>query len=432
MDSGLSTHAAKLSLAIVAIAVVGSVLAVTRLWGLGSTPPGTERSEEAFVLVARQIEIEGWIGFSHSILDGALTGYAYVLALWTSLVGDDIGMARLLSGLVSLAAIGVSYLLISQLFNRRVALIASLLMVVGVWPLTYARLALPTSLLLLVEATALYLLFRATRTETEESTRTRLLAFGGALVGLSLYLDFAAIVFAVAALCLWIRWYITGTTTPRVLGERFAAFVLPALIVSLPFWAAAATDASLRDDARALLIAESPRYLQNDGVMDQLRTVTGNVVNTGRALVWSTSADELGRGGGRIVDPLTGLLVLVGLLVCIVKWREESFGALLVLLMVAVVGVGLTQREGMFGRLIVAVPVAFALAGIAADWLLSWMKGRVPRAGIVAVVAVIGAGVILLNLNTYHAHPIGQEPGLWTGSIVEHVPPQHAIAWNAP
>ena len=379
--------------------------------------------EQAFVLVARQIEIEGWIGLSHGILDGTLTGFAYVLAFWTALVGDDIGMARLLSGIASLASVGVSYFLIAMLFNRRVALFATVLIVAGIWPLTYARLALPMSLLLLVEVSALYLLFRALYVATDESSRRNLLVLSGALVGLSLYLDFVAIVFVVAALCLWARSYVSGLVSPRVLGERFAAFAIPALIVSLPFWAAAATDTSLRDDAKALLVTETPRYLQSDGVMGQLRTVTGNIVNTGRALVWSTSADEFGQGGGRILDPFTGLLVLVGLLVCVRRWREDSYGALLVLLMVSVVGVGLMRQEGMFARLIVAVPVAFSLAGISADWILSWVKGRVPVAGIVAIVAVLGAGVILFNFTTYNAHPTGEEPALWLGSVIEHSPP---------
>ena len=429
---GQFTHATKLTLAVVTTAVAGTVLAVTRLWGLGSTPAEILVGEHVFILVARQIEFEGWIGLSHDLLAGSLTGYAYLLAFWTTLVGDDIGMARLLSGIASLASVGVSYFLIATLFNRRVALIATLLMAVGIWPLTYARLALPTSLLLLVEVTALYLLFRAFHAATDESSRRNMLVLSGALVGLSLYLDFAAVVFVAAATCLWLRFYLAGTISPQILGERFAAFALPALIVSLPFWAAAATDAALRDDAKALLITETPRYLHSDGVMGQLRTVTGNVVNTGRALVWSTSADEFGRGGGRIVDSLTGLLVLVGLLVCVRRWREDSYGALLVLLIIVVIGVGLTGRVGMFSRLIVAVPVAFALAGIAADWLFGWVKGRVPGVGIVALVAVLGAGVVLYNLTEYYAHPIGEEPSLWLGSVIEHSPPQDSIAWNAP
>ena len=429
---GQFTHAAKLTLAVVTTAVAGTILAATRLWGLGSTPADILVGEHVFVLVARQIEFEGWIGLSHGILNGTLTGYAYVLAYWTALVGDEIGMVRLLSGIASLASVGVSYFLVAMLFNRRVALIATLLMAVGIWPLTYARLTLPTSLLLLVEVTALYLLFRAFHAATDESSRRNMLVLSGALVGLSLYLDLAAVFFVAAATCLWLRFYLAGTISPRILGERFAAFALPALIISLPFWAAAATDASLRDDAKALLITETPRYLHSDGVMGQLRTVTGNVVNTGRALVWNASADEFGRGGGRIVDPLTGLLVLVGLLVCVRRWREDSYGALLVLLIVVVVVVGLTRQEGMFARLIVAVPVAFALGGVAADWLLGWVKGRAPVAGIVAIVAVLGAAVVLYNLAAYYAHPLGEEPSLWLGSVIEHSPLQDSIAWNAP
>ena len=198
--------------------VVGAILAVTRLWGLGSTPAEITLAEEAFLQVARQIEFEGWIGLTHEAINGALTGYAYALSFWTNFIGDDIGMARLLSGVASLASIGVLYLLVRRLFNRRVALFAIFLMAVGVWPMTYARLALPTSVLLLVEVTALYLLLRAMHEETDDSTRTRLLVFSGALIGLGLYLDFAAIVFAVAAFCLWLRFYAAGTVSPRVLG----------------------------------------------------------------------------------------------------------------------------------------------------------------------------------------------------------------------
>ena len=99
-------------------------------------------------------------------------------------------------------------------------------------------------------------------------------------------------------------------------------------------------------------------------------------MNTGRALVWGTSADEFGQGGGRIVDPLTGLLVLIGLLVCLRKWREGSCGALLAVLVVVLVGVGLTRQEGMFGRLIIAVPMVFTLAGFAADWLSELVEGQ--------------------------------------------------------
>ncbi|MYD51727.1 MAG: hypothetical protein F4W93_09610 [Dehalococcoidia bacterium] len=427
-DRKKSADAAKIAI----VVIIGAILVVTRLWGLDSTPSEMTLAEEAFLQVARQIEFEGWIGLSHSILDGALTGYAYVLSFWTNFIGDDIGMARLLSGVASLASIGVSYLLVAHLFNRRVALFATFLMAVGVWPLTYARLALPASVLLLVEVTALYLLLRAMHEETDDSTRTRLLVFSGALIGLSLYLDFAALVFAVAMFCLWLRFYLSGTIGPRVLGERFTAFALAALIISLPFFAVAAADSSIRDDAKAILVTETPGYAQSEGVMGKLRTVTGNVANTGRALIWSTSADEFGQGGGRIVDPLTGLLVLIGLLVCLRKWREDSCGALLAVLVVVIVGVGLTRQEGMFGRLIIAVPIVFALAGFTADWLLSWLKGRIPDAATIAFIALLAAAAIFSNLSAYYAHPIGEDPTLWLGSVIEHPPPQHAIAWNAP
>ena len=415
-----------------AVAVLVSILAFTRLWDLGTTPPVIVPGEVAFIEVARQIELGAEIGLSHDLISGSSTAYAYVLALWTNLAGDGIGMARLLSGIASIASVGVTYLLAATLFNRRAALIATLLMAVGVLPLTYARLALPTSLLLLVEASALYLLFRAFRAAEGAPSRLPLLVASGALVGLGLYLDFAGIVFAAAALCLWLREYLSGRVDPRVLGKRFAAFAVAALVVGMPFWTAALADSPTRDGVSALLITQTPRYLESDGVMGQLRMATGSVVDTARSLVWSASADESGQGGGRMVDPFTGLLVLVGLLVCVRRWREDSPGALLVLCVVLAVGVGLTRQEGMFARLIIAAPVIFTLAGYAVDWLLTWLKGRAPTPAIIALLAVLAAGVIALNLTTYYAHPTGKEPSLWTGTHIEHPPPSHPVAQKSP
>ncbi len=419
-------------LAVTTVVLLGILLAVTRIWDLGSTPAGLFSGELELIRVTQEITAKGWIGLSHNLLAGSLTGYSYLLAFWTTIVGDDIGMVRLLSGIASIASVGVTYLLANTLFNRRVALFSAMLMAVGLWSITYARLALPTSMLLLFEVTALYLLTRACRESMEESRRTRFLAASGALVGLSLYVDWAAIVFLGAVLCLWLREYLSDAASTRVVGRQFATFAIAVLIASLPYWAALATDDHLSDTAKALLVTETPSYILGDGIMGQLRTVTGNVVNTGRAFVWSVSADEFGRGGGRIVDPLTGLLVLIGLLVCIRKWREYPHGVLLVLLIVTVLGVGLTKQEGMFSRLIIAAPAAFILAGFAVDWLLSWLKGRVPIAGIVALLGAVAIVVATINLTTYYGNPIGPDPSSWTGASLEHPAIPAATASKVP
>ncbi len=414
------------------VVLLAILLAFTRLWDLGSTPAGLFPGELELIRAAQEIRVEGWIGLSHNLLTGSLAGYSYLLAFWTTIVGDEIGMVRLLSGIASVASVGVTYLLSNTLFNRRVALFAAVLMAAGLWPLTYARLALPTSLLLLFEVTALYLLTRAWREPMDDSHRNRLLVASGALAGLSLYLDWGAIVFLCAISCLWLREYLAETASTRLIGLHFATFAIAVLIVSLPFWTALATDDQLSATAKVLLVTETPSYIQSDGIMDRLRTVTGNVVNTGRAFVWSASADEFGRGGGRIVDPLTGLLVLIGLLVCIRRWRGYSPGVLLVLLIVVALGVGLTKQEGMFGRLIIAAPAAFILAGFAVDWMLSWLKGRVRVPGILALLGLMAIVVVVINLTTYYGNPVGPNPWIWTGASFEHSASPAAIASTVP
>ena len=404
-------------LAQVAIALTVFLLAVTRLWGIDSTPSGLADIEQAFVRVAQQIETDGWIGLSRELIDWSATGYAYVLALWSAVAGDGIGAARLLSGIASIAAVGAVYLLVAELFNRRVALLSALLMSVGFWPLTYARLAAPMSLLLLLGALALYLFFRACgRGDRQPPHRTGLLVLSGALLGVTVYLHSAAgLALAFAFLCLWGREYVSRAGDPDSLPSRFTAFAVSALIVSIPFWFASATDDEARSVFTSTLVTNSARYRESDGVMDKLRYVSGSVIGAGRALVWSANADESGNRG-RIVDPLTGLLAVTGLLVCIGRWRQRSYASMLVLFIAFTVAVGITRPEGVFGRLIIGAPVTFAFAGIAIHWALGWLKGRAAPGVVLAGLAILACGIVLLNLTTYNAHPLGKHPSMWAGA----------------
>ena len=414
-------------LVVAAFAIVGFI----RFFGLDSTPTGIIAAEDAFFRVAEQIRVDGWIGLSHDLLADAPTGYAYILAIWTSVIGESAGTARLLSAVVSFASVGVFYLLANSLFNGRAALFGALLMSIGMWQLTYGRLALPVSFLLLAEVSALYLLFKASGAMTNQSQRTRLFIASGVIVGLSVYLHFAALVLVLGVLSLWARDYLSGALTPEVLGRRFVAFVIPILIIGLPFWTTLASSSETRDDVKGILITETVPYREKEGVMDEMRHVTGSVLNTGRALVWSRGADEFGRGGGRIIDPFTGLFSVIGLLVCVWRWRERRYAAMVVLFAVTAVGVGLTKEQGMFGRLTIGAPVVFAFAGIALDWILTWMKGRVPLRGIAGFIAVVAAGIVFFNLTTYFAHPSGKDPVLWAKATTEQTP-QAAAASRVP
>lgn len=399
------------------IALIVSLLAVTRFWGIDSTPLGAADVEQAFALVAQQIGTDGWIGLSHNLLDWAATGYAYILAGWAAVAGDGIGAARLLSGIASICSVGAVYLLVAELFNRRIALLSVLLMSIGFWPLTYARLASPMSLLLLLGVLALYLFFLACgRGERQPPHRTRLLALSGALLGGTVYLHpGAGLALAFAFLCLWGREYASHEVDQDSLSARFAAFAVSALVISIPFWFTSATDDEARSVLTSTLVTSSARYRESDGVMDKLRYVSGNIIGAGRALVWSANADESGRRG-RVVDPLTGLLAVTGLIVCIRHWRQRSYASMLIVFLAFAVAVGLTRPEGMFGRLIIGAPVTFSFAGIAIHWALGWLKGRAAPSVVLAGLGILTCGIVLLNLTTYSAHPLGKNPSMWAAA----------------
>ncbi|PKB84340.1 MAG: hypothetical protein BZY88_00235, partial [SAR202 cluster bacterium Io17-Chloro-G9] len=164
------------------------------------------------------------------------------------------------------------------------------------------------------------------------------------------------------------------------------------------------------EKARDTVVSSILEYQDRHGVTEQSRYVFANIAKTTRATFWRRSAEA---GVGHLLDPVTAILAGVGLAVGLRHWRERSHVFALTMVASTLVAVGLTQEAGMYGRLVVALPALFAYAGFACYWLLGWMRGRVPQAGVYAFVAVVFAFVGVYNLTTYFGSPLGAGVLLW-------------------
>lgn len=191
VDGGMSEEAADgpgkavlpLTAEIVLFAVVIGVGIFFRFYRIGDIPPGLNHDAAWNGLYA--IRITQGIGYSAFVnccgAVGHETMFHYVIAAFQLIVGPTAFAIQLAAVSIGIATLAVFYLLIRRMFDARVALVATLLLGVSGWHITFSRAGWHAILIPLFEALTFYLLLRALDTR-----RIRDFVLAGVAVGLSL------------------------------------------------------------------------------------------------------------------------------------------------------------------------------------------------------------------------------------------------------
>ena len=325
--------------------------------------------------------------------------------------GDSTVALRLPSAAIGVATVGAFYLFCRGFIGPRAATLGSLLLGLSMWHLHYSRAALPSVLLPLAALATTYLLYQALSERRDSSRQRRLLLLAGLAFGAGAYTHNAFFIFAAAVLALWAREFLAGEQSPNEVFSKCMTFFVPALLVATPYLATlTANSGQVLEQVRTVAVSRAPEYQERQGVPDQTRYLLWNTVKTAGAVYWRR---EAGDGSRRLLDPVTGLLAGLGLLVGLRRWRDRWHFFLLALIVAAVVTGALTREAGTYGRMTVAMPAIFAYAGLALDGLLQLMKGRLTQVAAYAVVAAMFLFVAAFNLSSYFSHPLGVNQVLW-------------------
>ena len=396
------------SVTLYAAAAAFLALAVfARMAELGSYPDGLVGAETEVRAAVSSI-LEGRpVGPWSEAAGGQPTGFVYWLAAWASVFGKGAVSLRMASGLLGLAAVAMFFVYCRAMFGARAALLGGMLLAVSLWHISYSRLALPVGALVLLQLAASYLLLTALKSEG----RPRSFALAGAVFGAAAYTHNAFYVFAIAVGLWWARELLSGEHAVSVVLGRCAAFLAAALIVAAPYvWSLASHSDEAEGRLGSVGLSSSAEYVQQPGLMERWRFAMRRIVSTAAALPLRAEGDAR-----RLLDPATALLAAAGLLAALWRWRRRETFHLWSTLAAAIVVVGLTRDDGMYGRLIVALPAAYAAAGYAFDGLIELLRGRVTPA-----VSFVAAGLILAaagacNVRSYYDSPIGgPEDSRWT------------------
>ena len=398
-------------------AVVAAVALFARLRLLGSTPGEGFVVERALIDAATRIWEQGWTGLGPDASFGQPPGLAYLMAPWVALFGDSIATARVFVTGLGLASIGLFFLLVRGLLGTRAAGLGTALMALGVWPMYFSRLSTPVALLLVMELLALYLMMKALDERRDGDRRGLLLVSAGATFGLGIYAHNAFFIFAVAVALLWIREYISAGPRSGVVVRLAFAFLIPAVVVALPYMTAMAGNwDQVSANTAQVWVTRSDEYRSLDGVGEQARHIAAGVGNAAASLVLRHNADGPGGSGARLLDPVTALLALIGLAAGMLRWHRRGHATVWLLLAATVIVAGLTTTDGVYGRFAVALPAVFAAAGFGLHWLLTWMRGRLSVMAQYIIVALLIAFVASQNLGTLFDAEAGPGGDPWIGA----------------
>lgn len=373
--------------------------ALLRLIALDRFPPGLHFDEAVYGLLARDI-LHGARPVFFSAYTGREPLYMYLMALVQALVGVNTLAIRLTSALIGIATLPLTYLLARELFDRRVALLATGVLALSYWHLTVSRNGYPNVLIPPLEALSVYFLWRGCSSDRYSGISDRCsvtgdrcsvntehrFALGGFFAGLVLYTYLAARFFPIALLV------IAGYAFV-VARERFVRR-LPGLGVAV--LTAAVTVAPL-----AWHFFHHPHdFWERASQVSPLRAASGagGVLRLFAHNAWQTLGGFLVRGDPRphfnlpgkpIFDPMLGAFFLLGLAVALRRWRRLPYG--IVLLWTAVMclpGVLTADLQPATQRMFGVFPALAILPALGLAWGYEHVMAWRPRLTPVATVAI--------------------------------------------
>lgn len=394
----LRRRAAALPWTAILVGVAGLAFAlILRVAWLDSVPTNITADEADNLATIIRIEETGEPGFFG--LDWkpqpAMSMYLFRFSMY--LFGNDIYGLRMASAILSVLALIPFYLLARRAVAVAPALAATFLLATGRWYLHFSRSGwenVHTSLFALVAALALVVGI--------ERRQIRWFVVAGVASSLGLYGYFSGrmILVALLAYAPLALWWAKGFRAKVVAG--YAALVVTCLVLFTPQVPAIAEDwdtFNRRTDKIFVLHADRP-YLGETSDAGVIKVQAQRVVEGFFLLEGDVfERERYGPAGQTLFDPMTGLLILAGLLLSLRRWRATALWW--VMLLVPLIGTQvLSVRTPDGARAVMVAPFFYLFVALALDGLFKFVRERPRETARLAVVA----GVLLIavvNVQSY-------------------------------
>jgi hypothetical protein len=325
--------------------------------------------------------------------------FLYLIALSFRLLGDSMHAIRAVAVAFGMATIIAAYLCGRELFGsgrgRYFGLILAFLLAVSRWDVNWSRIGMHGVSLPFFELWVVAALLRGLRTGRPTAFAWAGVALG---LGLCLYSPFRIFPFVVVGFALaWFWQWLArvGREHPDWKGRRRVSYVLdawalPVCLILIGTFVAVSPVAqfALRrpevfwDRARRISVFKDPN-VREQPVAVLLQSAAKHL------LMFNYRGDPNGRHnlpGAPMLDCLSGVLLVLGVLTCLVHWDRPRSVLLLLWLLVSLVGgiISTWFEAPQSLRSIGALPAACALVCLPMEWLADEWQRVFPRERVVS------------------------------------------------
>ncbi len=358
--------------------------AAVRFYQLDRLPGGFSGEEIDTLRIVQSIHA-GQIGVFYNLQAAPYAGHEALLSILESLVpglvGEGLLAYRLIPSLAGLLGVALTYAAARRLIGFPGALIASLAMGFGLWPVLLSRLAIAQTLIVPCAAAALWLLAKALSISSAGITlsvpRTRVYTVLGAILAIAVYAHWTGLMLWLMALVLTIYLQISRQPLAPRTGNYAGYAALVTLILSIPYLTTALRLPGLSGPAALWL---------------QRPATIGDILLHARDLLVVLLN---GSAGQVALLVLVAIVFAIGLFTAARRWRQPNMGLLLIALGCGLLPAIWTGR-GDF-NLAAAFPPAVILIGLGGTTLLdtarSASRRQVWRLGFAAAAIGLALGV---------------------------------------
>ena len=339
--------------------------------------------------------------------------FIYFQAISVALLGQTTLALRIVSAILGILTVVGAYLLARQMFSQRVALLTCGWLSLSLWHLVFSRMGYRTISLPLFLAVGFYCLWRGLETVRSQSESrqapspldprsTIWFALGGIVIGLSLYTYSTArfAPFVIVALALYLA-FLHRDLFRRSLPGLALAFALTT-IVFMPLGLFFLNHpASFLDRAQEVTIVNTE--LQNGDPVQAL--LDSALRSLGMFAIRGDGGWEKNISGRPIFDPLSALLMLIGIALAVRRFRKPEYGFIVIWLVVMFVP-SLLAVDGTpsFLRATAIIPAIFLLPALGAARLWEGIEFRLPPRLRALPILVVTLALIVGTLHTYQSY----------------------------
>ncbi len=380
--------------------ILAGILALAlalRLYNLEQLPAGLWFDEADNLLEAREIARDPGNATVYAPSTHLPTLFLLPIAALVKLAGSAITTGRIVAALFGLAGIVTTFLFVRLAFGARVGLVAAFLVAVMRWDINWSRIGMHGITAPFAGALIAYLMLRALR-----SGRFSDFGYAGASLGLGMWLYASLRLFPLVVGFMLLHHLLLRRSGLRQLIARGLLMTVVAFAVAAPVVQVAIEDSEVffarARDTNVFSIV--PR----DQVASQIQTSAAK-----HAMMFNELGDPNPRHnlpGAPMLDYLTGMFMLLGLGMALMRWRDAVVLSLpfwmLFMVLPGILTVPWEAPQSL--RSITVIPAVAALAALAIG--VAWQAGRdapwswVRRIATPAVLALLSL-IAYDNVDTY-------------------------------